>query len=484
MTDIRSIKQFTEYFKGRQDVVPRYWTSARTGRSGYSPLCRNEWNRAKCQKGDIRSACSECKHADYLPLSESLIRRHFTGKHILGIYPLLPDHTCYFIAADFDNHKQDRRPLEDVKNFYEVCRMQEIPCYMLRSKSGKGYHGFIFFESPVPARKARRIAFALLQESEIIGGDMQLSSFDRLFPNQDRLSGKGFGNLIALPFQGNAAKKGHTLFLDPDSGFTKPYKNQWRVLAGIQKNEESVLNDLIKAWTLDLPDSGSDEIYENSRTDAHYPVSDFERIAAECAFVAHCRDDAENLSEPDWYILLTISARCRDGQRLSHKLSASYPNYSPRETDAKIYNALHNTGPYRCQTISRINSRYCKDCKYFGRITSPIILGWKNAGPRKFPMPDELTKEEAELIRKYHEFYRSLDQGIRTPVTKAQEHFTRVCRGRRLPRTCHESAYLKYKMIRAKQKFRQYESPEIPANKPGIKEIVRYYGVRQKMFKN
>lgn len=419
MTDIRKIKQFAQCFKGRQDIVPRYWASARTGRSGYSPMCRNEWNRAKCRKGEIRSACAACGHADYVPLSDPLIRNHFTGKHILGIYPLLPDNTCYFVAADFDNHKQDRNPLEDIKNFYEVCRMQEIPCYMLRSKSGKGYHGFIFFNSPVPARKARLIAFALLQEAEIIGQDTQFSSFDRLFPNQNRLSGRGFGNLIALPFQGNAARKGHTLFLDPDSGFAKPCKNQWQILAGIQKNGESVLDDLITAWELDPPEP--DEIYKDSRTDAAYPISDFERIAADCAFIAHCRDDAEILPEPDWYILLTISARCRDGQRISHKLSAPYPNYSRRETDAKIYNALHNTGPYRCQTISRINSRYCKACKYFGRIASPIILGWKNIRRGQgFRMPDNfspLSQRGGDFCRSYL-FFKG--KSPRSPLPKGE----------------------------------------------------------------
>jgi len=176
--------------------------------------------------------------------------KHFKGNHILGIYPLLPNNTCYFIAADMDNHDGKRSPLEDVKAYYETCEVQEFPSYVLRSKSGNGYHVYIFFNSPVPAWKARTVVFALLQEAAVIGDDIELSSFDRLFPNQDRLSGKGFGNLIALPLQGQAARKGHTLFLNPDSGFVKPFGNQWELLTNLKKVDEPGLDELIKSWDL------------------------------------------------------------------------------------------------------------------------------------------------------------------------------------------------------------------------------------------
>jgi hypothetical protein len=109
---------------------------------------------------------------------------------------------------------------------------------------------------------------------------------------------------------------------------------------------------------------------------AAYPVPDFDRIAARCAFIAHCRDDATTLSEPDWYILLTIAARCRGGRRLAHRLSAPYPRYRAAETEAKIDRALSCTGPYRCGTIARINGRFCQTCSHAGRISSPIRLGY------------------------------------------------------------------------------------------------------------
>ncbi|MCP4347200.1 MAG: hypothetical protein GY795_16940 [Desulfobacterales bacterium] len=387
MTGLNKIKLFRKTFRGRQDVVPDHWISLKTGKTGYTPLCRNEWQRPTCLKGNIISACKTCKSAEYIPVSDSLIREHFRGKRILGTYPMLADNTCNFIGADFDNHENNKTPLDDVAAYYEICSVQEIPCYVVRSKSGKGYHAFIFFREPVPAWKARLVSFALLQEAEIVNDDTELSSFDRLFPNQDRLSGKNFGNLIALPFQGKAAKHRHTLLLDPDSGFAKPYADQWKALAEIKKISECFLDDLITDWNLKQTSTGILQACETrlswgvnasqilKKSDTGYPVSDFARIAEKCHFIAHCRDDAKILSEPDWYILLTISARCRDGERLSHKLSEPYPDYTPLETEAKINHALKDTGPYRCQTIKRINGKYCRACRHFGKVRSPIVLG-------------------------------------------------------------------------------------------------------------
>jgi len=486
MTKTDKIRLFREIFNGRQDAVPRYWKSAKTGKSGYAPICKNEWRRPECRKGIQNAACAECEHAAYLPLSDLLIFEHLRGKHILGVYPLLPDHRCHFIAADFDDHGADNAPLDDLLSFYETCEIQEIPCYALRSKSGTGCHAFIFFEKPVPARKARTVVFALLQEAEVIGDDAEISSFDRLFPNQDRLSGKGLGNLIALPFQGFAARKGHTLFLDPDSGFTAPFSEQWEILADIRKCSESALDRLITEWRLLSPaaeNAHPSDIAENSDELVSYPPADFEQIAAQCAFIAHCRDDAETLPEPDWHIMLTISVRCRDGEALSHRLSRDYPKYSYQETQSKIWYALHKNKPYRCETIRRINGKYCRTCRIYGKIKSPIVLG-RTDRIYLFPAWAELTKEEKELVLRHYDFYRSLDEGRRIPETKAQIHFRAVCRGIYPPLTLHERAYLKYRYIQNTQKYVRYEYSETLAQQPKVSEnpLYRAYLPESKKF--
>jgi hypothetical protein len=306
-----------------------------------------------------------------------LIRVHIAAPgNILGVYPLLKDHTCHFIAADFDKHKPtDPDPLEEVKKYVEVCEVQEIPCYVLRSKSGNGFHVYMFFSGAVPAWKARVVSFAFLGEAGVIGDDVELSSFDRLFPNQSQLSGKGLGNLISLPFQSAASKKGHTLLLDPESDFLLPYEDQWGTLEKIKKVTESDLDALIKEWNLKKE--------EPKRAPSDFkPIQEetllavFSRIKNGCKFIKHCCDDAEKLPEPEWYAFLSIAVRCKDGRRQAHKFSEDHPAYNYEDTEIKLEHALKDTGPYMCQTIyEQINSKFCKRCSFMNKNSSPIRVG-------------------------------------------------------------------------------------------------------------
>ncbi len=344
------IEKFRDVFKGRQNIVPRHWISKDGKRQGYTVLCVNEWKEKICQK-----PCRICLYADYIPLSDQLVLDHFKGKHILGVYPLLKDNTCNFIAADFDNHNGDRSPLDDIKAVYEVCQVNDIPFYTLKSKSGKGYHVYIFFNAPVPAWKARIVMFAVLQEAQVIGENIELSSFDRLFPNQDKLSGKGFGNLIALPFQGKAAKEGHTLFLDPDIGFTKPYEDQWGILSSIKRVNEATLDDIIESWGLKkAPGARYNGLNGN--------IEIVERLL-KCQFIQHCKEHALELPEPLWYSLISnlISVR-PGGVTLCHEYSKRYPKYSQAETDQKVLHALDGSGPHTCEYIQANGFKCDKEC--------------------------------------------------------------------------------------------------------------------------
>lgn len=62
------------------------------------------------------------------------------------------------------------------------------------------------FEEPVAAGKARKLGNAILTEAMKRNGHITFNSYDRFFPNQDRMPEGGFGNLIALPLQGRARK--------------------------------------------------------------------------------------------------------------------------------------------------------------------------------------------------------------------------------------------------------------------------------------
>ncbi len=328
------IDLFKKTFIGRSDIVPRYWKS-KNG-SGFSPMCKNEWKEGICKK-----PCRSCVHADYIPLSDEILLDHLKGNHIIGVYPLLPDNTCCFVAADFDNHNADRNSFTDAKAYCECASVQDFTPYILRSKSGKGFHVYLFFVVPVPGWKARAVAFALLKEAQITGDETEISSFDRLFPNQDQLSGKGFGNLIALPFQGQAAKEGNTICLDPTTGYSKPNVDQWAILQNIQRISEAQLDQIISEWNLS-------KTSKSNYTGNPAPETDI----FNCEFVRFCRDNPDAVKEPLWFALISNLAAIRPGGvSLCHELSKGHPDYSQAKTDSKILHSLNSSGPITCDHI-------------------------------------------------------------------------------------------------------------------------------------
>jgi superfamily II DNA or RNA helicase len=164
----------------------------------------------------------------FLPLTDAVIEKHLLGKVTAGIYPLLPDETCWFLAVDFDKKTWHK----DASAFLEVCRQLQVPAALERSRSGNGAHVWIFFEQPIPAVTARKLGSALLTRTLEERHELGLDSYDRLFPNQDTMPKGGFGNLIALPLQFAPRKLGNSVFIDAD---LVPYRDQWQYLAGLQR---------------------------------------------------------------------------------------------------------------------------------------------------------------------------------------------------------------------------------------------------------
>src|SRR5919198_17172 len=226
------IALFRSLFRGRDDVYPRRFESRKTARSGYAPACANEWVRGVCEKPRIK--CAECPNRRFLPVTDDVIRWHLSGcdaegpPFVAGVYPLLQDETCFFLAVDFD--KADWR--EDAAAFLESCRHLNLPAALERSRSGRGAHVWFFLEEAIPAALARRLGSHVLTETMERRPDIGLDSYDRLFPNQDTIPQGGFGNLIALPLQKSARKQDNTVILD--SSFV-PWADQWAFLASVRK---------------------------------------------------------------------------------------------------------------------------------------------------------------------------------------------------------------------------------------------------------
>jgi superfamily II DNA or RNA helicase len=280
------IALFRSLFKGREDVYARRFESVKTGKSGYQPACGNEWVQGKCDKP--RKKCSDCGNKEYLPVTDDVIRFHLTGVQpplypggtpkpfVAGVYPMLTNETCWFLAIDFDKEKW----IEDVRAFQDTCEEENIPAYLERSRSGNGGHIWIFFDQPVFARIARNLGSALMTKTLDKRPEVGLDSFDRFFPNQDTMPRGGIGNLIALPLQKAARDKNHSVFLDREFN---PYPDQWAFLASVNRMKcvvvEQYVNDASRFKEL-LPvsfdqdvDDENDEPWKRS-TSNQYPSID------------------------------------------------------------------------------------------------------------------------------------------------------------------------------------------------------------------
>ncbi len=219
------IALFRRLFRGRTDVYPLRWENKTTDKSGYAPACANEWRAGVCQKPRIK--CGDCNNRLLIPLSDAIIYNHLAGDHTVGVYPLLEDDTCHFLAVDFD----DAEWREDARAYMQSCQELGVPAALEISRSGQGAHTWIFFASRVSARDARRLGTALISHTCSRTRQLELNSYDRLFPNQDTMPKGGFGNLIALPLQKWPREKGYSAFVDFE---LRPYPDQWAFLAAIQ----------------------------------------------------------------------------------------------------------------------------------------------------------------------------------------------------------------------------------------------------------
>ena len=239
------IKIFMNLFRGRTEVFPKKWDNSKTGKSGYSPTCSNEWIKGTCNKPRIK--CSDCPNQAFIALTGEIIRKHLGGEdfngskreYTIGIYPMLADDTCWFLAVDLDKDQWQH----DAAAFIKTCQQKSIPYALERSRSGNGAHIWIFFDKPILASHARKMGAALLTETMDSCPEIGFESYDRFFPNQDTLPSGGFGNLIALPLQRFPRDRGNSLFLDDNFN---PYQDQWVFLQSVPKMSEDAVNRIVE----------------------------------------------------------------------------------------------------------------------------------------------------------------------------------------------------------------------------------------------
>lgn len=240
------ITLFRSLFHGREDVYPRRFESMKTGKQGYQPVCQNEWIRGICEKPKIR--CEDCGHREFLPVTDQVMRNHLQGfdpqermgrNFTIGVYPMLPDETCWFLAADFDKATWQ----EDARAFLETCSMHNVPAALERSRSGNGGHIWMFFVEPIPAALTRQTGTFLLSQTMEHRPEIGLDSYDRFFPSQDTLPRGGFGNLIALPLQKKPRENDNSVFVNDHF---VPYEDQWTYLATLRRMTQAEVDAVVK----------------------------------------------------------------------------------------------------------------------------------------------------------------------------------------------------------------------------------------------
>jgi superfamily II DNA or RNA helicase len=229
---------FRDLFRGREDVYPTRFESAKTGKQGYGPACANKFAQGLCELPKVK--CGECKNQKFFPADDAAYWSHLAGSHVMGVYPMLPDSTCWFLAVDFDKATWT----EDVRAFIATCRKLDLPFLVERSRSGNGAHVWFFFSAPVAAWFARKLGSYLLTQTMAARHELSMDSYDRLFPSQDQMPRGGFGNLIALPLQKEARKLGNTELLDDDL-VPFPGEQQWDVLAAVRRIDPATVERVV-----------------------------------------------------------------------------------------------------------------------------------------------------------------------------------------------------------------------------------------------
>lgn len=258
--------QFYSYFRGRKDVYVK-----RGAKKGYYTQCNNFWKIGLCpKKNQEKVKCQECPAKDYTKLAISVILEHLKGtkedcSDVIGLYPLFPDGTCWFLVFDFDNHDEDAAPSKDweqeVDALRKICQLVGIDALVERSRSGRGAHVWIFFSEAIQAAKVRRFGEALLAKGAESVCLKSFRYYDRMMPMQNSLPEGKLGNLIALPLQGQALRKGNSAFMDE---YWRPYKDQWSKLLHTRRLSEAEVDAYVKSW---CPDDNTMEMFQSNKVD-------------------------------------------------------------------------------------------------------------------------------------------------------------------------------------------------------------------------
>ena len=246
---------FRSLFRGRQDLFPTRFVSRKTGKAGYAPACTNKFVPGVCELPRVK--CGACQNQAFVPVTDKSILDHLQGRHVIGLYPLLADETCWLLAADFD----DAAWRDDVAAFVETCRAFDVPVAVERSRSGNGAHAWLFFESAIAGRDGSDRRKLLDHRDDVAAAPDEDGIVRPPVPKPGHNARGGFGNLIALPLQREARQQGNTVFLDDG---LEPVPDQWAYLNAVvrmtrRRVEELAADATDRGLIVGVRDAGSDD---------------------------------------------------------------------------------------------------------------------------------------------------------------------------------------------------------------------------------
>jgi len=224
-TDAQLI-HFTTLFSGREAVYARQWVSP-TGNNGYTPI--------------------------HEPLTIQVAKNHILGNYTIGVYQLRMDNTVNFIAFDIDVAKAaiargitDRKIWErQVQSAHKLaCQLLDISAtfelpFYLEDSGFKGRHLWVFLETPLPAKIAKRFGEGLLSQLPSPPAGIHVE----LFPKQAYVSGEGLGNLIKLPLGIHRKTGRRGVFISAEG---QPFEHQLAYLDKVERVRKEKIYEVIQ----------------------------------------------------------------------------------------------------------------------------------------------------------------------------------------------------------------------------------------------
>jgi len=356
------IQELYDLFQARTDVYAKCWKPQREKRFAYKSIKE--------------------------PFTVEILQSHITNTKDkgIGIYPLLKEDECKWVAADFDIHDdEEKRDVEmALERIYTIADALELPIYTERSKSGNGLHIWMFFNDVVKSWKARKLMMALITEAQA----QSLSSMDRLFPSQDRVhkDTKGFGNLIHMPFSAHFCPQ-NTVFFDRDgTEYTNDPDDIELWLGTVIPISTSQMNVILDQWGLRDEIDQSTEYGQDTVTYS-YADDGLQQVLHD-PFLKWCRDYPKDVDHDAWLAMITnLLPYGEDGVKAIHNISSMDPKrYDRQATDKKIIG---------CQGMKPITHQWIKDnSNYPGAevsvgYKSPAAAGVKTSHIIEMPVYEE-----------------------------------------------------------------------------------------------